>query len=265
MTHPSNSHNQAGTTGSDDVYSRVDYRRFVAWPARIEREWPFLERILRAAQPKRLVDLGCGSGEHSRFLASKGFDVVGIDRSPAMVAKARESGPVDRVRFLEGDITEVGDLVEPPFGAAICLGNTLPHVQTRAALDRMLGGLRRLLAPEAPVLLQILNYDRIFASRQRVLPLNFREEGDEELVFLRLMTPRPDRTVIFTPSTLRYRPGGEPPLEVVTSKNVTLYGWTRTELDAALANAGFGAMDHFGTVGDVPYLDSSPDLVIVAR
>ena len=57
----------------------------------------------------------------------------------------------------------------------------------------------------------------------------------------------------------------DPPLEVVASKSVTLHGWTRPELDAALAGTGFASLMHFGTVADVPYDANSPDLVIVAR
>jgi len=250
---------------ADDAYSRVDYRRMIAWPARIEREWPFLESILGTAPNPRLLDLGCGTGEHSRFLAAKGFDVVGIDSSPAMIAKALDGGAQRGVRFIEGDIAVLGSLVEPGFGAAICLGNTLPHVQTPAALDHMLQDLRRVLSPDAPFLLQVLNYERIFATRQRFLPLNFREDAKGEVVFLRLMDPRQDGTVIFTPSTLRYRPDAEPPLEVVASKSVRLHGWTRPELDAALAGNGYASLMHFGTVADVPYDANSPDLVILAR
>ena len=73
----------------DDPYSRVDYRRLIAWPARLEREWPFLAAVL--PPEGRVLDLGCGTGEHSRFLASKGFEVTGIDASPAMLAKATEA------------------------------------------------------------------------------------------------------------------------------------------------------------------------------
>ena len=72
----------------DDPYSRVDYRRLIAWPERIEREWPFLQKTFGGGG--RLLDLGCGTGEHSRFLASKGFDVTGVDSSPAMIEKRPE-------------------------------------------------------------------------------------------------------------------------------------------------------------------------------
>ena len=94
---------------ADDAYSRVDYRRMIAWPARIEREWPFLQSVLGTAPNRRLLDLGCGTGEHSRFLAAKGFDVVGIDSSPAMITKARDGGAQTGVRFIEGDIAALGE------------------------------------------------------------------------------------------------------------------------------------------------------------
>jgi hypothetical protein len=85
-------------------------------------------------------------------------------------------------------------------------------------------------------------------------------------VFLRLMDPGPDGTVVFTPSTLRYRPHGDPPLEVVASRNVQLRGWKGSELAAALEHGGFPDHATYGTVGDIPYDPvQSNDCVIVAR
>ncbi len=61
----------------------------IAWPARIEREAPFLREVLETAPEASVLDLGCGTGEHADFLASRGFRAVGIDRSEAQIAKAR--------------------------------------------------------------------------------------------------------------------------------------------------------------------------------
>lgn len=249
-----------------DPYSRVDYRRMVAWPERIRREWPFLERLLLAAPSKRVVDLGCGTGEHARFFASQGFEVVAIDASPSMLEKARESAVPAGVTFIEGDIANVATLCEGSFGAAICLGNTLPHLHTADVLARLTRGLASRLLPGGLFIVQILNYDKILTTGQQVLPVNVRRGEGEHVVFLRLMDPRPDGMVIFTPSTLRYRPDSDPPLEVVVSRNVLLRGWTRADLEPLLDKAGFVDRRLYGTVGDEPYLPAeSSDLVIVAR
>jgi 2-polyprenyl-3-methyl-5-hydroxy-6-metoxy-1,4-benzoquinol methylase len=98
----------------DDPYSRVDYRRFVAWPQRIEREWPFLQKVLGSAPSRRVLDLGCGTGEHARFLATKGFSVVGIDASESMLAKAREgSTPAGVELVAETSPTSRGSRQDP--------------------------------------------------------------------------------------------------------------------------------------------------------
>lgn len=257
----------SGEPPREDQYSRVDYRRLVAWPQRIEREWPFLQQVLGAGAG-RVLDLGCGTGEHSRFLASKGFEVVGLDSSPSMLAKAREAPLPGNLQFVEGDMTDVAAAVEGLFDGAICLGNALPHVTTVADFDRMIAGLRAKLRPGAPLLLQVLNYEKILGTKQRFLPLNFREgdEPGEELVFLRLMTPGIGGGIVFTPTTLRYRPNGTPPLDVISSKNVQLRAWQRHELQERLEAGGFGTVESFGTVGNVPYVPlESPDAVLVAR
>jgi len=251
-----------------DPYSRLQYRRLIAWPSRIEREWPLLRDVLESGPSRRVLDLGCGIGEHALFVAEKGFEVVGVDRSEAQLEEARraEGGGA---RFVAGDLTALDEILagEPPFGGAYCLGNTLPHVVEEDGLGRFAASLRRRLLPGAPVLVQILNYERILGRRERHQPLNFRPQEDgDELVFLRLMEPRDDGTVIFCPTTLRFRPDDETPVEIVSSRRVRLRGWRRGELAAVLGAAGFGELEVYGGFERQEYdPEASPDLVLTAR
>lgn len=260
---------------SSDPYSRLEYRRLIAWPKRIRREWPLLEEVLagpRAASgpSKRLLDLGCGTGEHARFLVEQGFEVVGVDASASMIEKAlaperRPATLPAGLKFVHGDVAELESLTEGRFGGGICLGNTLPHIRTDRALGSFLRGLRRRLEPGAPWLLQLLNYERIVARRERHLPLNFRPHEDGESVFLRLMNVEDDGRVLFFPTTLRFRPEEEPPVSVAASKRVELRGWRLAELEAAFDDAGFSERRLYGSFEKEPFDPlESMDLIMIA-
>ncbi len=246
-----------------DPYARLSYRRLISWPARIQREAPFLREVLAGAPSRRLLDLGCGTGEHARFLQEEGFEVTGVDASEAQLAQAREAGPGPE--FVKADLAALGAAVSGPFGGAIALGNGLPHLFP-AEMALFLADLAALLEPGAPVLFQVLNYDRILDRRVTSLPLNVREDDAERVVFLRLMDPRADGTVLFNPTTLRWRPGEEPPVEVVTGKNVVLKGWRRVELESALEAAGFRVEGVFGGMKREAWeAGTSSDTVVLAR
>jgi SAM-dependent methyltransferase len=255
----------------DDPYSRLNYRRVIAWPERLVRERPLFEEVLAAAPRKSLLDLGCGTGEHAFLLASLGYAVTGIDRSGEQLRAAQETEMeiAPRPRFLDGDLRDLdAALGEDRFGAAVCLGNTLPHLQSRAELDAFLDGLARHLLPGAPFLLQVLNYRRILESKVRALPVNVRpgEREGEEIVFVRLMTPQEDGSLLFNPATLRYRPGSEQPLEVVSARNVRLHPFTLDELSPALEAHGFTVKERWGGMKREAYSPGeSSDLVLLTR
>lgn len=252
--------------GSDDTWSRADYRRLIAWPTRLEREWPFLSSVLDTAPSRRVLDLGSGTGEHSRHLAAAGFDVIGIDASDAMVEKARDTPLPGNLRFVSGDIADVARLVDVPAGGAISLGNTLPHLEDEA-MARFATGLSRVLLPGAPFIAQILNYGRIRARNVRNLPLNFRpDDGESETVFLRLMKPDSDTHIIFSPTTLRYSPAEDPPVQVMSTRTVRLRAWTWPELRRIFEDAGFDRFDVYGGFDAIPFrADDSSDVLAVLR
>ncbi|HYF31880.1 MAG TPA: class I SAM-dependent methyltransferase [Chitinophagaceae bacterium] len=65
---------------------------------------------LRPAPQARMLDLGCGAGRHSKYLASKGFDVTGIDLAASSIREAQRWKSAN-CRFYRGDM-------RVPFGNA---------------------------------------------------------------------------------------------------------------------------------------------------
>jgi len=69
-------------------------------------------REAAAREPKgRALDVGCGTGDASIFLARAGWDVTGVDFVERALAKARAKAAAAgaRVRFLRGDATKLED------------------------------------------------------------------------------------------------------------------------------------------------------------
>lgn len=55
-------------------------------------ECDLIEQLFRTygeGQIKRVLDLGCGTGNHALPLSARGFEVIGVDRSDSMLAQAR--------------------------------------------------------------------------------------------------------------------------------------------------------------------------------
>ncbi len=248
-----------------DAYGRIAYRGLIAWPERLQREAPLLQRVLAGAPSLRVLDLGCGSGEHTRFLTALGFEVTGVDASASQLSAALEVDP--QGRYVRAELTALTERLEAGQGAAICVGNTLPHLCEAAEVRAFFSGLARCLAPGAPFLLQLLNYDRILDRGERTFPVVLRpgEADGGDTVFLRLMTHHGGGRLTFTPANFRYRPGTGTPLELVAAHDVALRGWRRTEVEALLGEAGFVVLESLGTMTGEAWSPTSSDLVFVAR
>ncbi|MFI6100556.1 class I SAM-dependent methyltransferase [Lentzea sp. NPDC051213] len=81
------------------------YRTWAPWEVGPRAE---LARLVTSGrvQPGRAIDLGCGSGANSIFLAAHGFDVTGVDYSPVGIEKARRATPESlSVSWVVGDLT----------------------------------------------------------------------------------------------------------------------------------------------------------------
>ena len=60
----------------------------------IETEEPvFRELVAQAGKPGVALDAACGTGRHAVLLAAAGWNVIGVDATPAMLDRAREKLP----------------------------------------------------------------------------------------------------------------------------------------------------------------------------
>lgn len=87
--------------GYDGWATTYDAEDNGCFPMRDEVLNPMLDRL----SPGRALDAACGTGAVTRKLLDRGHDVVGLDLSVGMLARARKAVPT--ARFLVGDITHL--------------------------------------------------------------------------------------------------------------------------------------------------------------
>jgi SAM-dependent methyltransferase len=120
----------------DDLYKEKDYLA----------ECDLIENVFKLygqGPVRRVLDLGCGTGGHAVVLAHRGYEVVGVDRSPDMLERARARGSA--ARFVLGEIGSV-DLGET-FDAALMMFAVLGYQVGNADVQAALATARRHLKP----------------------------------------------------------------------------------------------------------------------
>ncbi len=113
---------------------------------------PEVLRHLDQTAPGRAIDFGCGTGTNAITLASRGWDVIGVDFSWKAIWAARRKARTarQRVRFLRGDVTRLDDLTGPfDFGLDLGCFHSLEPGRRRSLADTA----ARLLGPGATLLL----------------------------------------------------------------------------------------------------------------
>lgn len=81
-----------------------------------------------------ILDAGCGSGRDTNLLASKGFDVLGIDNSEEEVRNAKENYP--DLKFEVRNVENL-DLKDESVGAIFCI-NTIHYVDEIKAVSEFI-------------------------------------------------------------------------------------------------------------------------------
>jgi glycine/sarcosine N-methyltransferase len=230
------------------------------WPKRLNHEMPFIEEILRRRPVRKILDAACGTGWHSIALAKIGFTMTGCDVSPSMVEQARvnaERSGVE-VAFEVADFSQM-ERIPGKFDALLCLGNSLPHVLSQAALGQTMIQMAGKLNPRGALILHNLNYD----LRLRTRPRFFAVEGNADKIVWRFADYGPNQIIFHT--ALFERSQSEPPQWSVQVNSTTQHPWLAEEYDHALQETDFREIEHFGGLDGCPYdREKSGDLVIVA-
>lgn len=112
-----------------------------------------------------ILDLGCATGSALQYLNTLNKQTCGIDLDHEMILQAQQK----KVNAQLLDMREI-DQLEDTFDGILCLGNTLVHLKDETEIDSLLRTIYKKLNSAGEVLIQIINYDRIYNQTMTSLP-----------------------------------------------------------------------------------------------
>jgi glycine/sarcosine N-methyltransferase len=252
---------------NEQFYDRLArlYDMMNDWPARLGFEGPFIRRLLDEHQARSVLDVACGTGQHTLALSEWGYTVTGVDASPEMIRQAQAHAATrDRaIPFHVARFAELPTLFSSQFDAVLCLGNSLPHVTSDAELEVSLRGMLDVLRPKGLLLLHNLNYDRRWVERPRFMKLDSGVIDGQEVLVWRL-ADYTETGIVFHTALFDHDPEA-PANWRVTVDSTPQKPLFAVPLTTQLRQLGFDEIQAFGSLQGEPFLpDKSGDLVLAA-
>ncbi len=93
------------------------------------------------------VDLGAGLGLHTKALANRGFGVTAIDSSKVLLDELRSRCAALPIVAINADLEDFQDFVQRQPAVIVCMGDTLTHLPSFAAVEKLLAAVAVALAP----------------------------------------------------------------------------------------------------------------------
>ena len=109
---------------------------------------------------KTILDVGAATGNLTAYLSSQGYEVTAIDLSERLIAKAAEKG----ITVQQLNMLAIDEL--PTFDNIVCIGNTLPHLDSKASVQLFLQKAYGQLTQGGKLVLQLVNFQKYFAQQQ---------------------------------------------------------------------------------------------------
>lgn len=236
----------------DNLYLQV-YQPFET-PELVRQEVDFIIRALALPEGAKVLDLCCGQGRHSLELARRGFQVVGVDLSEALLYAARQRAEREglTITLLQSDMREIDFTDE--FDAVINMFTSFGYLENEAEDEKVLRKVTQALKQGGKFLLDVMNRDWLIRNFQ---PMGWRADNEgwfvlEERTFDHLSGRMETRWIFVARDGVRYE----------RLSSIRLY--TASELRAMLERAGLQVTNLFGDYDGSPYTWDSQRLIIVA-
>jgi len=207
---------------------------------------------------KRILDIGSGTGTYTIPLAKMGYQLVALDYDQGMIDRLRDKADALELQIdsFARDMMGLDDLIEDAYDGILCIGNTLPHLADMNEVKRFLKIVYDKLGDNGVLIIQTVNYDRVYKHNVTKLPLIDRPENGVRF----------DRSYdMIDDQKIRFIGKLDMPDGTSSESSTVLLGIRAEKLLEALDEAGYSQSESYGSFAKDPWSDESYATVVVAR
>jgi 2-polyprenyl-3-methyl-5-hydroxy-6-metoxy-1,4-benzoquinol methylase len=221
-----------------------------------------IEKLLKNQNIKTVLDMTCGTGSQVFYLADRGYEVIGSDFSPALIAKARKKATeLQRtITFIDGDMRT---LQAGKFDAVITIFNAIGHL-TKADFEITLQNIRANLKDNGLYIFDIFNLQAITDKIIHDFAMDIESVINGDTIH-NVQHSEIDRENGLLTSHDHYtisKQNGSP--ETYTN-SFSLQIYTAAELQKILAHNGFEVLSQYDMDGNDFVAEKSLNILTVAR
>lgn len=121
-----------------------------------KHEASFLIDFLKLPLKAKILDVPCGTGRHSRVLAEKGFEVMGLDISQSCVDIAKSAAPIEGLTYQIGDMKDLS-AYKGKFDCVLNLFTSFGYFSTDEENENVLAEMVRALKPSGKLVINVIN------------------------------------------------------------------------------------------------------------
>lgn len=204
----------------------------------------------------RVLDLCCGFGRHSLELARRGFQVTGLDLSPALLHHAREEAQAEglEITWIEADMREIPDPPQP-YDAVVCLFSSFGIFDETQEEIKVAQAISRVLVPGGRLLMDTVNREIML---RRWAATQWQELGDGTYILYRRRFEI-EKGLLHTREVMIHPDGRQDVDEHCTRL------WAYTEFVTLLRSVGLGECRPYGDFQGTRYTWDSHRMVVTAR
>lgn len=120
-----------------------------------------IEKLIPVESFPELLDLGCGRGRHSLYLAKNGYTVTGIDLSLQAIRTAREKASKAGLENIRFEVRDMRYPMEAEFDAVINLFTTFGYFKTERENKQVIDAQATMLRKGGKIIIDFMNASKV--------------------------------------------------------------------------------------------------------